>query len=493
MTNINNLLKGKHNYRSFIRKQLNSFSPKQLKQVKYENKRLTEIFKEIVGKNKSYSQIKEIINEKWYKQYYDSLEHDYLKYETIDVCVEKEYYSESRYSEKIRQIYENTICRKIIHDIRKTDLNYRAYHRILELNLFDKEYYTAKYNYDLSVDPLLHYIYIGYREDKNPSKEFDGNYYENFNKNVKKSNLNPLVYLVLYGIGEGLVQINKNAWQPLSINRFKINDKIKTFHKNGITETKRNPQLIISITSYLKRIDDVKYSLYSLLNQELKPDKVILWLCQDEFPNKEEDLPESILNFRENGLTIEWSSNMKSYKKIIPSLKEYSNDIIVTADDDIYYPENWLKILYEEHKKHPRDIIAHRCKKISYNKEGKLQPYKKWEIIKQEEKPSYQNFFTTGAGVLFPPHSLNTTVLNYKTAKKLCPYADDIWIWAMALLNNTKTRIPENPIHRLTYVNLSRDVFNNKDTLWYYNQKYNDIQIKNILEKYPTINLKLLK
>lgn len=39
-----------------------------------------------------------------------------------------------------------------------------------------------------------------------------------------------------------------------------------------------------------------------------------------------------------------------SYKKIIPSLKEYPENIIFTCDDDIFYPKGWLKDLYEDYK-----------------------------------------------------------------------------------------------------------------------------------------------
>ena len=92
----------------------------------------------------------------------------------------------------------------------------------------------------------------------------------------------------------------------------------------------------------------------------MKADEIILWLSDDEFPNKEENILSNILKLKKNGLTIKWCKNIKSYKKLIPALQEYSNDIIITADDDIYYPENWLKILYETHKQHPENIIAHK-------------------------------------------------------------------------------------------------------------------------------------
>ena len=90
-----------------------------------------------------------------------------------------------------------------------------------------------------------------------------------------------------------------------------------------------------------------------------------------------------MLKLKKNGLTIKWCKNIKSYKKLIPALQEYSNDIIITADDDIYYPENWLKILYETHKQHPENIIAHRSKKITLNDKKEISSYNNWQIKRE--------------------------------------------------------------------------------------------------------------
>ena len=123
-----------------------------------------------------------------------------------------------------------------------------------------------------------------------------------------------------------------------TINRTGVDYKIRNFIASGITENKRDVKIIVSLTSFPERMEDIQYTLYSLLNQEFKPDELILWLSQEEFPNKEKDLPQVVLKFRENGLQIKWCENLYSYKKLIPTLKEYKNCncIIVTADDDIY-------------------------------------------------------------------------------------------------------------------------------------------------------------
>lgn len=126
----------------------------------------------------------------------------------------------------------------------------------------------------------------------------------------------------------------------------------------------------------------------------------------DEFPNKEEDIPNNVLNFKNNGLTIKWCEDIKSYKKLIPALNEYPNDILVTADDDIFYPEYWLKNLYEGHLKYPDEIICCRCHEVVLNSDNTFAPFNEWEHIYEGLGPSYLVFSTSGAGALYPPNSL---------------------------------------------------------------------------------------
>lgn len=88
--------------------------------------------------------------------------------------------------------------------IKKTITEIRGYRAIKENNLFDKDYYL-KNNDEIRVsgiDPLLHYIYFGFKEGKNPSPTFDGNYYLQTYIDAQNANLNPLIHYSIYGINE---------------------------------------------------------------------------------------------------------------------------------------------------------------------------------------------------------------------------------------------------------------------------------------------------
>ena len=382
------------------------------------------------------------------------------------------------------------IINRIHEDIteKKFD-NFVAYNKIVEYGLFDEEYYLAQCEFKPEIDSLLHYIYFGHLRNLNPCEIFDTRFYRTFNKNIEEGD-NPLVYLVNKGIYEGIIKVNKDLWQPQAINKFKLDDKIEQFDSYGLNCDYRDEQIIVSLTSYPKRIFEVKYSIYSLLNQNLKPDKIILWLAKDEFPNRECDLPVELKNFLKRGLTIKWCDSIKSYKKLLPSLREYSESIIVTADDDLYYPKDWLEKLYKHHQKYPLDIVTHRSRKISFEN-GIIDKYLKWKVSENEEDASFLNFFTTGGGTLFPPNSLSNTIFQTDIYDRVCPTCDDIWFWAMAVLNNTKIRVVKDNIYDIIYVSPARDILFNKDTLWSYNEHHNDEQLEEILQEFPEINIRI--
>lgn len=271
-----------------------------------------------------------------------------------------------------------------------------------------------------------------------------------------------------------------------TINRDLIDEEIINFKTYGVTNDLNG--VIISLTSFPERMYEIRYTLYSLLNQTVKPAKIILWLASEEFPNGENDLPQDVLNFKQNGLTIEWTRNICSYKKLIPCLENYPKRIIVTADDDLYYEPDWLEKLIKAYDKHSDCVIAHRAHAVKFNF-GKLAPYKKWKRSIKGGKSSYLNFPTSGGGVLYPVGCFYKDVTRDDIFLKLLPKADDIWIWAMIVLNHKKVFVTEDHIKRLTYVNPQRERgLTNEKTLFSFNKKGgNDEQLKRLLEYYPEI------
>lgn len=280
---------------------------------------------------------------------------------------------------------------------------------------------------------------------------------------------------------QGLFGIDKKEIDPLLA--------VKNFI--GLNKSPRSEKIIVSLTSYKPRINDVKYTIYSLLNQNFPPDKLILWLDEDSFPLREENLPRDLLELKNFGLTIDWCENLRPYKKLIPALEKYPDDIIVTADDDLFYQPDWLEVLYNEHLKNPDYVIAHRAYRIRLNAQGNIYPYDNWykEIVSAQLL--YGNFFTSGAGALYKKNFFHNDILKREIFMKLTPFADDIWFWAMTVLNDTKIKIPSAAQRYLIYVDIDTQI--GGETLWAVNRSKNDEQIRQVLEYYPVLLEKLIR
>lgn len=271
-----------------------------------------------------------------------------------------------------------------------------------------------------------------------------------------------------------------------TIDKNSLDKEIESFKNKGTTGDDEG--LIISLTSFPQRMYEIHYTLYSLLTQTVKPAKVVLWLGTEQFPDGEKDIPQKVLKLKENGLVIEWHKNLRSYTKLVPSLKKYPNNIIVTADDDIYYEKDWLEKLLKSHKENKNCIICHRAHRVKFDRE-KLAPYKKWPKKIKGGKASYLNFLTGVGGVLYPQNSLHKDVLKEELFTELAPKADDVWFWAMAVLNKTKILVVKDWIRELTYVNPERERgLTDEITLFSFNKKGgNDLQIEKVLNHYPQI------
>lgn len=252
----------------------------------------------------------------------------------------------------------------------------------------------------------------------------------------------------------------------------------------GIAPNSHSPELIVSLTSFPARIDTVHRTIQSILLQSEKPDKVILWLAPEQFPAGEASLPPQLTKLKKQGLSIEWYPDIRSYKKLIPALHRYPEAIIVTADDDLYYQRNWLKILYQEYCRKKEVIHCHRITRM-YIEDGAYRITGGGKNVSPKE--SYLYKVTGCGGVLYPPHSLSEDVFDEQLLKEICATNDDIWFWLMAVRNGVKVSVPDKNITDIHYVEntqegptLSSINDQGEQLLW--------VQFRNMLEYYPELD-----
>ena len=206
--------------------------------------------------------------------------------------------------------------------------------------------------------------------------------------------------------------------------------------KYGINSEKRKRKIYISLTSFTPRLKLLHLCLKSLLNQDMKPDGILLYLGEDV---DSENLPKKINKLKKYGIEIITDcENIKPHKKYFYAMQKYSKDIIITVDDDVIYPKDLVSSLFDEYINHPESVICRRARKIKQDDGRELSPYYSWSsIMEHTGEPSLDLLAIGIDGVLYPPNCLDERVFDVDVFKEHCLNADDIWLKFMAIMKRT--------------------------------------------------------
>ena len=218
---------------------------------------------------------------------------------------------------------------------------------------------------------------------------------------------------------------------------------------SGVLSSEIETPIIVTLTSFPPRISNIWVTLESILRQSVKPSKIVLCLASEEFPNHQ--LPNSILRLKDRGLEIVFMENLKPHKKYFHARKEWPNSIIITADDDVIYPENWLQRLLESYALRKDCVHCYRAHRIQHDEHGNPLPYIDWSRASfLGHGPSHSLLPTGVSGVLYPPGSLGELTCNSKLSMELAPYTDDIWLHYMSILSDFPVyRVDSENVHWL--------------------------------------------
>ena len=128
--------------------------------------------------------------------------------------------------------------------------------------------------------------------------------------------------------------------------------------------------IYVSMTSYPKRITNVSTSIKLIFEkQTLKPDLLKLYLSVEEFPNKNLDLPQDLVDLVKRPRTINekqkypvqlvWLEKNTYAHKSMEIFKEVSeDDLVFLVDDDVQYDDKLFETCVLMHQKWPDTIIC---------------------------------------------------------------------------------------------------------------------------------------
>lgn len=241
-------------------------------------------------------------------------------------------------------------------------------------------------------------------------------------------------------------------------------------------------KVIVSFTSYPKRIGTIYKVLDSIISQTVLPDKIVLYLSSSEFKDFGK-LP-NFEKYEKYGFEIHWyEENLKSHKKWFYAFQEYRNDIVITIDDDILYSNIALETLLKYHVQFPKCVIARRAAIITRRQDGTIARYVDWcsTTYGFVGIPRMDIAATTGGMTLFLPWLFNSEIFNVNVFMEKCPYADDLWIKIMEVYSGIPTVLAEKKWEDPVLKEHQKDcLFEN-----YNKDGGNDKQLKELLKEYP--------
>ncbi|MBY0497899.1 MAG: glycosyltransferase family 2 protein [Cyanobacteria bacterium] len=203
-------------------------------------------------------------------------------------------------------------------------------------------------------------------------------------------------------------------------------------------------KVIVSLTTIRRRIEDIGPTIASILHQSVPADEVLLYVSRSPYLYDEgiaeHEIPSSIrTREKQRRLQVLYTENIGSYRKLIPALRRDRSKecVIITADDDMLYPYDWIEGLSEAYARDRSQVVAYRNRRMMI-RDGHWLPYSTWPLITHvdaEAETDSMPLFPTGRdGVLYAPGMFSDLIFD-DVFLKLAPYNDDIWFRFMTYIN----------------------------------------------------------
>jgi len=151
---------------------------------------------------------------------------------------------------------------------------------------------------------------------------------------------------------------------------------------SGVSTTKYTDcDIIVSLTSYSQRMQEAALAIESIMEQTMKANRIVLWIAHEDYKH----IPQSLKRLQARGLEIMECDDLRSFKKLVPSLKQFPEEVIITIDDDVFYNQDILERLISAYLKEPEVIHCSKAYRIEVSKDGEILPYSGWGLASQKD------------------------------------------------------------------------------------------------------------
>src|SRR5690554_82439 len=255
---------------------------------------------------------------------------------------------------------------------------------------------------------------------------------------------------MIYKIYLGLPNLRRPVLFHKIVNRFyllifkrlfnnSLINKVEKLSKTefiGINTKERDFTIDVRLTYFPAQINEVSITIKTIFSQTVKADYITLWLSLNQFPDRK--IPNKLIQQQKRGLSIEFvEDDLRSHKKYFYAFRKQQDNLVITFEDDVFYPSNTIDSLIQAHLKFPKAIICNRGHRINF-KDDVILKYRSWSHNYKNITPSLDAVPTGVGGVLYPPNSYSKEIFDVETFKEICFYADDLWLKIHSIRVGTK-------------------------------------------------------
>ena len=241
-------------------------------------------------------------------------------------------------------------------------------------------------------------------------------------------------------------------------------------NSNSIT-----PQLIISMLVNNQNETSINSSINSILNQNIDQSlyKIVLIISRK---NKNQYLSNEYIKFiDEKGIQLKVTKKKYNFQnRLITTFRQWPDNPILLINDNLIFPEGWLEMYINAHKKYPNDIIA---SSIQYFIGQKLEI----KIFSEGYKGKYFGTFNHISdlvfnfafvnielgGALFPPKTFRNNIFyDLNLFSLISPNSIDFWISCFIMIENRVLRQSLKIFDFSNYI-INKNEFINENSIIY--------------------------
>ena len=206
-------------------------------------------------------------------------------------------------------------------------------------------------------------------------------------------------------------------------------------------------EIVVSMSTMPYRIDNVPKVVDSIAAGTVRPDKMVVYICQDDF----DEVPKSFRDIekKHDFFEVRWSdANYGPATKLLPALRDFPEALIVNVDDDYVYQPCLIENLYNCWKSNRNSIITNGGHIIGIDQaSGFLVNIGRDRVIGFDQicrsrRKGYDIMFLSGHGTMYPPHVFDgTDVFNNELRNRFWDTHDELWFWTNAVCAGVETVI----------------------------------------------------